>query len=133
MHRPKKIHIVGAGLVGSLLAAMLGKRGYEVIVLERRPDPRLKAAESGRSINLALSSRGIAALANAGLMDEVNELLTPMKGRMLHLEDGREVFSSYGQRPEEVIYSISRNSLNCLLYTSPSPRDQRGSRMPSSA
>ena len=115
MHRPKKIHIVGAGLVGSLLAVMLGKRGYEVTVLERRPDPRLKAAESGRSINLALSSRGIAALTNAGLMDEVNELLTPMKGRMLHLEDGREVFSSYGQRPEEVIYSISRNSLNVLM------------------
>ena len=85
MTRPQKIHIAGAGLVGSLLAVMLGNRGYEVTVLERRSDPRLKEAESGRSINLALSSRGIAALTTAGLMDEVKKLLIPMKGRMLHL------------------------------------------------
>jgi len=115
MSRPKKIHIAGAGLVGSLLAVMLGNRGYEVTVLERRSDPRLKEAESGRSINLALSSRGIAALTTAGLMDEVKKLLIPMKGRMLHLDDGSEVFSSYGQRPEEVIYSVSRGDLNVLM------------------
>lgn len=115
MPRPQKIHIAGAGLVGSLLAVMLGNRGYEVTVLERRSDPRLKEAESGRSINLALSSRGIAALTTAGLMEKVNELLIPMKGRMLHMDDGSEVFSSYGQRPEEVIYSISRGDLNVLM------------------
>jgi len=36
-----------------------------------------------------------------------------------------------GQRPD-VLYA-GNQSLVCLLYTSPSPRDQRGSRMPSSA
>ena len=115
MLRPKKIHISGAGLVGSLLAVMLGNRGYEVSVLERRQDPRRVKNEGGRSINLALSSRGIAALKTAGLMGEVEKLLIPMKGRMLHLEDGKEVFSSYGQRPDEVIYSISRDDLNVLM------------------
>ena len=115
MPRPKKIHISGAGLVGSLLAVMLGKRGYEVSVLERRQDPRRVKNEGGRSINLALSSRGIAALKTAGLMGEVEKLLIPMKGRMLHLEDGKEVFSAYGQRPDEVIYSISRDDLNVLM------------------
>ena len=112
---PKKIHIAGAGLVGSLLAVMLGNRGYEVSVLERRKDPRQVKNAGGRSINLALSSRGIAALEIAGLMAEVEKLLIPMKGRMLHLEDGREVFSPYGQRPDEVIYSISRDDLNILM------------------
>ncbi len=115
MPRPQKIHIAGAGLVGSLLAVMLGNRGYDVSVIERRPDPRLVDSESGRSINLALAARGIAALKTAGLMKEVKELLIPMKGRMLHLEDGSEVFSSYGQRPDEVIYSISRGELNVLM------------------
>ena len=115
MPRPQKIHISGAGLVGSLLAVMLGNRGYEVSVLERRQDPRRVRNEGGRSINLALSSRGIAALKKAGLMGEVEKLLIPMKGRMLHLEDGKEVFSSYGQRPDEVIYSISRDDLNVLM------------------
>ena len=115
MPRPQKIHIAGAGLVGSLLAVMLGNRGYDVSLIERRSDPRLVETESGRSINLALAARGIAALKAAGLMEKVKELLIPMKGRMLHLEGGSEVFSAYGQRPDEVIYSISRGDLNVLM------------------
>lgn len=111
----KRITIVGAGLTGSLLGVLLGQRGYEVDLYERRPPQSSNDADSGRSINLALSQRGIVALEKAGLMDDVQDLLIPMKGRMLHLEDGRCQFSAYGQRPNEVIYSISRRDLNSLL------------------
>ncbi len=111
----KRITIVGAGLTGSLLGVLLGQRGYQVDLYERRPPETGNDADSGRSINLALSQRGIVALESAGLMDQVQNLLIPMKGRMLHLEDGRSQFSAYGQRPNEVIYSVSRRDLNSLL------------------
>lgn len=96
---------------------MLGKRGYDVTILERRADMRRQEVESGRSINLAMSSRGIHALELAGLMEQVRELLIPMRGRMLHLSDGAVEFMPYGQRPQEVIYSVSRRDLNALMMT----------------
>ncbi|MFK7769469.1 MAG: FAD-dependent oxidoreductase [Mariniblastus sp.] len=117
MARPTKITLTGAGLVGSLLSVLLGKRGYEVTILERRPDMRGVSADSGRSINLALSSRGIHALKSAGLMDDVEKLLIPMRGRMLHLQGQEPQLSPYGQRPYEVIYSVSRRDLNSLMMT----------------
>lgn len=115
MSKPEHIHVIGAGLVGSLMSVMLGQRGYKVTVFEYRADTRLHTVDSGRSINLALSSRGIAALTKAGLMSEVEKLLIPMKGRMLHLADGKTEFMPYGQREHEVIYSVSRRDLNMLL------------------
>lgn len=115
MPKPEHIHVIGAGLVGSLMAVMLGQRGYKVTVFEHRPDARLQQIDSGRSINLALSSRGIAALTKAGLMAEVGKLLIPMQGRMLHLANGQTEFMPYGQRENEVIYSVSRRDLNMLL------------------
>ncbi|QEG23660.1 FAD-dependent oxidoreductase [Mariniblastus fucicola] len=115
MVREKKIVIVGAGLVGSLLGVMLGKRGYEVDLFERRSDERNRGVASGRSINLALSSRGIKALQDAGLYEKVKPLLIPMCGRMLHQQDGSMQFSPYGQREHEVIYSVPRGELNNLM------------------
>lgn len=118
MKKPHHILVAGAGLVGSLIALMLGQRGYRVTVLEKRQDMRRAKIAGGRSINLALAERGMRALRLAGLMDEVEPLLIPMKGRMLHgLEDGGLQFSSYGQRPSEVIYSVSRGGLNKLMMT----------------
>ena len=111
----KKIIIVGAGLVGSLLGVMLGKRGYVVDLYESRPDERNSDANSGRSINLALSSRGIKALEQAGLYEKVQPLLIAMRGRMLHQADGDQQFSPYGQREHEVIYSVPRGGLNRLM------------------
>ena len=111
----KKIVIVGAGLVGSLLGVLLGKRGYEVDLYERRSDDRNVEDDSGRSINLALSSRGIKALQDAGLYEKVKPLLIPMRGRMLHQADGDQQFSAYGQREHEVIYSVPRGGLNKLM------------------
>lgn len=115
MSNQKEITIIGAGLVGSLVSVLLGQRDYKVDVYEKRGDMRQKDVDSGRSINLALAERGIHALKKAGLMDEVKPLLIPMKGRMLHDRSGKLDFLAYGQRPEEVIYSVSRGELNKIL------------------
>ena len=112
-----EITLVGAGLAGSLLAIFLARRGYRVTLLERRPDPRKTAAapSAGRSINLALANRGIAALEEVGVMEDVRPELIPMAGRMLHDEEGQLRLVPYGNKPHEVIYSVSRAGLNALL------------------
>src|SRR5688572_19919218 len=113
--RPRTITIAGAGLVGSLLAVYLARRGYAVRVYDKRSDLRKSAAAAGRSINLALANRGILPLEQLGLMDQVRKIIIPMRGRMLHSEDGGLTLVPYGQRPHEVIYSVSRGALNALL------------------
>jgi kynurenine 3-monooxygenase len=112
-----EITLVGAGLAGSLLAIFLARRGYRVTLLERRLDPRKTAAtaSAGRSINLALANRGIAALEEVGVMESLRPVLIPMVGRMLHDEEGRLKLVPYGNKPHEVIYSVSRGGLNTLL------------------
>lgn len=117
MGREKKIVLVGGGLVGSLLSVVLGRRGYRVTVFEKRPDMRRKEVAAGRSINLALAERGINALKMAKLFDEVEPLLIPMRGRMLHPLGEKQEFSPYGQRPHEVIHSVSRGLLNQVMLT----------------
>ncbi|NNC95616.1 MAG: FAD-dependent monooxygenase [Chitinophagales bacterium] len=116
----KKIAIVGAGLVGSLLSVYLAKRGYKVDVYERRPDMRKIKMSAGRSINLALSTRGWSALEKVGLKDEVMEIAIPMKGRMLHQTDGHVDFQPYG-KVGEAIYSVSRGELNKCLMNATEP------------
>jgi kynurenine 3-monooxygenase len=111
----REITLVGAGLAGSLLAIFLARRGYRVTLLERRLDPRKKGASAGRSINLALANRGIAALEKVGVMESLRSALIPMAGRMLHDEEGRLKLVPYGNKPHEVIYSVSRGGLNALL------------------
>lgn len=113
--RNEPVTVVGAGLAGSLLAILLARRGHRVRLFERQDDMRRVAIDAGRSINLALAARGIRALELAGVMDEVRPLLIPMPGRMLHDLNGNLTFVPYGQRPDEVIYSVSRPGLNCLL------------------
>jgi kynurenine 3-monooxygenase len=114
-----EITLVGAGLAGSLLAIFLARRGHRVTLLERRLDPRKKTSEApasaGRSINLALANRGIAALEEVGVMKSVRSELIPMAGRMLHDEQGRLRLIPYGNKPHEVIHSVSRTGLNALL------------------
>ena len=109
------VNIVGAGLAGALLAVMLAKRGFSIRLFERRPDPRRSESERGRSINLALAARGIRTLERAGLMDAVRPLLIPMRGRMVHDRNGGTALHPYGQRDNEVIYSVGRGALNRLL------------------
>lgn len=111
----RTVAIVGAGLVGSLLACYLGRRGYRVDVYERRPDPRAADVERGRSINLALSERGLDALRRIDLVDSVMAPALPMGGRMIHAVDGRTTFQSYSARGDRAINSISRSALNATL------------------
>jgi len=109
------VTIVGAGPTGSLLALLLQRRGIPVSLYESRPDPRGGPGESGRSINLALADRGIHALKVAGVYDDIAGALVAMRGRLIHQQDGTCSWQLYGQRPSEVIYSISRHRLNQAL------------------
>jgi len=109
------VNIIGAGLCGSLLAIMLAKRGIGVRLYERQDDPRTGKASAGRSINLALSARGIRGLRHAGMLAGIEPLLVPMRGRMIHSRDGSTELQPYGQKPGEQIYSVSRAALNRLL------------------
>ena len=106
--------VVGAGLVGSLWARMLGNRGHDVVVYERRPDPRNLKLSAGRSINLALSDRGWKALELAGLADAVREIALPITGRRMHAVDGTRTYQPYGTEGQ-CIYSVSRAGLNRIL------------------
>lgn len=115
MSDKKAITLIGAGLAGSLLAIFLARRGFRVSVYERRPDMRRHAIPAGRSINLALAHRGIRPLKLVGLLEEVQKLLIPIPGRMLHDEHDQLTFTPYGRTPTEVIHSVSRPGLNALL------------------
>lgn len=110
----RKVTILGAGLVGSLLAVMMRKKGYEVTIYERRPDMRRQQIDAGRSINLAMSNRGWKALEIAGLRNDIEDIAIPMHGRYLHQPDGSTAFQEYGKN-REAIYSVSRGELNKKL------------------
>ncbi|WP_423820474.1 NAD(P)/FAD-dependent oxidoreductase [Salinimicrobium sp. TIG7-5_MAKvit] len=110
MQHSKNIAIVGTGLVGSLLALHLRKKGHNITVFDRRPDVRT-VEFSGRSINLAMSNRGWKALREAGIEEEVRELAIPLYQRAMHVNDSPVYFQKYGQEGE-AIYSISRGVLN---------------------
>jgi kynurenine 3-monooxygenase len=110
----KEITIIGAGLVGSLLSIYLSKKGYKVKVFERRGDMRKEKMSAGRSINLALSDRGLLALERVGLADEIKKISIPMHGRYIHNPDGSTAFQPYGKQGQ-YINSVSRATLNMKL------------------
>ena len=110
----KKATIIGAGLVGSLQACYLQKRGYKVDVYESRSDMRKVGYIGGRSINLALSTRGWTALEKIGLADEIHKIAIPMYGRTIHSIDGSIHYQPYGKE-NQAIYSVSRGELNQRL------------------
>jgi kynurenine 3-monooxygenase len=106
--------VVGAGLTGSMIAALLGRAGHRVLVLERRGDPRSGPVDAGRSINLAISARGLNALARLGLDDDIEALGVPLYGRRIHSVTGHLAFQPYGDG-KQAIYSFSRAELNLAL------------------
>ncbi|MDB4089233.1 FAD-dependent monooxygenase [Flavobacteriales bacterium] len=110
----KKAIVVGAGLAGSLWAVYLAKEGYKVTIYERRPDIRQAEISAGKSINLALSTRGWTALKGAGIDKDVDELAIPMPGRIMHSLDGDLTYQPYG-KDGEAIYSVSRGHLNAMM------------------
>ncbi len=113
--KTETITLIGAGLNGPLLAIGLVRRGFRVEIYERRPDMRRVRMSAGRSINLALSTRGIHALSEAGLWSAMGKITLPMKGRMMHSATSELTFQPYGKDESEVIYSISRAELNIAL------------------
>ncbi len=110
----QKITLVGGGLAGSLMSIYLAKKGYDVHLYERRGDMRQGTYEGGRSINLALSTRGINALSKVGLVNDILNISIPMKGRMMHSVAGDLAYQAYG-REDQMIYSVSRGQLNIKL------------------
>ena len=110
----EKMILVGGGLAGSLMSIYLAKRGYEVHLYERRDDMRQGNYVGGRSINLALSTRGITALEKVGLVDDILKISIPMFGRMMHSPEGALQYQAYG-RDDQAIYSVSRGELNIRL------------------
>src|SRR5258705_13306865 len=112
---PAKFVLVGSGLAGGLLAAYLGRRGYEIDLYERRADPREGNIVGGRSINLAISTRGIHALEQIGLADEALQSAIPMRGRMIHDKSGALHFAPYDVDPKKCINSIGRATLNAAV------------------
>ena len=110
-----KIAVVGAGLCGTMLAVRLAQRGYEVDLYEKRPDLRKVDQDAGRSINLALSDRGLQALDMIDMRKRIKDNLIPMKGRMIHDLKGNSRFSPYSGRDNDHINSVSRSGLNADL------------------
>src|SRR5215472_587167 len=113
--KSETVRLVGAGLNGPLLGIELVKRGFAVEIYERRPDMRRVRMSAGRSINLALSARGIHALRRASLWDQMQRIIVPMKGRMMHSPTSDVTFQTYGRGESDVINSISRADLNIGL------------------
>ncbi|MEV6813962.1 NAD(P)/FAD-dependent oxidoreductase [Micromonospora sp. NPDC051296] len=112
----QRVVIVGAGLAGSALAAMLGRRGVPVDVYERRADPAEIAARGGaRSINLGISERGMRVLRDLGLAGTLAGRMVPMRGRAVHQSGGRLTFHPYGTHDHEILHSILRHDLNEAL------------------
>ena len=110
----KEITIVGAGLVGSLCALYMSKRGHKVKIFERRKDLRSEIITAGKSINLALSERGWTALKKVGGDKEVMKIAIPMYKRIMHDEKGNLTEQAYGNEGQ-AIYSVSRSELNVLM------------------
>jgi kynurenine 3-monooxygenase len=121
-NRSERITLVGAGLTGPLLALSLAERGFKIDIYERRPDVRRGESNAGRSINLAISTRGIHALREAGLWSDMRRIIVPMKGRMMHSIEGAITFQPYGRNENEVINSISRADLNVALVNAAEAR-----------
>ncbi|MGE0481289.1 MAG: FAD-dependent oxidoreductase [Phycisphaerae bacterium] len=115
--RSPRITLIGGGLGGALLGAFLGRAGYEVDLFERRADPQAGQFVGGRSINLAISTRGLHALRGVGLADEILANAIPMRGRMIHARDGTLHFQPYDKDPTRCIHSIGRGALNQATIT----------------
>ena len=125
MHSRDPIVIVGAGQAGALLSIYLARQGHDVTVYESRPDLRRVDIDAGRSINLALATRGIVPLIDVGVIDQVDAITIPMRGRMVHVDgDPTPDLQPYGSKTHEVIHSVSRTGLNAILLDAAEATDK---------
>jgi kynurenine 3-monooxygenase len=111
----KEVTLVGSGLSGTLLALYLAKRGYKLKLFDSRSDLRIAKTDAGRSINLALSCRGVTGMEGVGILSLVKKLMVPMRARAIHEIHGQTKFQSFGRHQNEYINAIQRNELNKLL------------------
>lgn len=111
----KHVTIVGGGLAGCLLANLLARRGYQISIYEYRADPRAEQGSAHRSINLALSARGLHALSKVGLDKTVLQAGQAMRGRCIHMIDKELMYQTYGVKAEQVIYAVERENLHRIL------------------
>ena len=109
----ERIIIAGAGLVGSLLAVSLSKKGYRVDVYDRNPDPRdaNSDARAGKAFNLTLCDRGFKALDEVGVGNLIRSISVPAYGRFVHNEQGELAYQPYGNN-SEALYSILRSDMS---------------------
>ena len=108
--------VVGGGQAGALLSIYLARQGHDVTLYESRPDLRRTDIGAGRSINLSLATRGIVPLVDVGVIERVDEITIPMRGRLVHaVDDPTPALHPYGSRAHEVIHSVSRPGLNAIL------------------
>ena len=114
MENKKEVIIIGAGLVGSLWAVYLSRAGYKVTIYERRSDIRKAEITAGKSINLALSTRGWKALDAVGVGNEIRKIGIPMYGRMMHDLKGNLTYQPYGTEGQ-AIYSVARGKVNAVM------------------
>ncbi|TDI73389.1 MAG: FAD-dependent monooxygenase [Bacteroidetes bacterium] len=115
MIAPSRTTVIGGGLAGSLLALHLAELGHHVDVFEKRSDLRSSNAPGGRSINLAISMRGLVALERVGIVEKVLSITIPMRGRMIHAVNGETLLQPYSRNAEEFIRSVSRAELNRVI------------------
>lgn len=112
----RPVVVAGAGQAGALLATYLARQGHDVTVYESRPDLRRIDIDAGKSINLALATRGIVPLIDVGVIEQVDAITIPMRGRMIHATgDATPDLQPYGSQKHEVIHSVSRSDLNAIL------------------
>ncbi len=112
--KQKTATIIGAGLAGSLWAVYLAKAGYKVTIFERRSDIRKAEISAGKSINLALSTRGWTAMKEVGVDKEIEPIAIPMTGRIMHSTSGELTYQPYGKEGQ-AIYSVSRGGINAKM------------------
>src|SRR5688572_22506341 len=110
-----RVAVAGGGLGGALLAIYLARRDFEVDVFERRSDVREGVTDTGRSINMTIAERGLWSLEPVGLRDAVTAITMPIKGRLVHGEDGKTRFQRYGRSADQIHRSVKRSDLNALL------------------
>jgi kynurenine 3-monooxygenase len=108
------IAVIGAGLVGCVLAKLLAARGLAVNIFEKREKINSTHIGNGRSTHLIISQRGAKALQKIGVLDEVLQSAIPLVGRLVHELDSSLSTVKYGVN-NQAIFAIQRESLNRIL------------------
>ena len=109
--------VVGSGISGGYAAMELCKKGYKTLVLERGP----------------MMKHGDYPTANLDPWELPNQNKVTAEEIAQHYFKQNRLHWWVNEDNKHLINKDSEYGYDCLLYTSPSPRDRTRSRMPSSA